>query len=71
MKTVAGICLRATEQPALRRQELYTGFCMERERMFVDAQESFATIKVCNSILIKSGEAANRVGRSHSSVDVL
>jgi hypothetical protein len=32
-KTVAVICLRATEQPALRRQELYTGFNTERERL--------------------------------------
>jgi len=31
-KTVAVICLPATEQPALRRQELYTGFYTERER---------------------------------------
>ena len=32
-QTVAGICLLATEQPALRRQELYTGFYTERERL--------------------------------------
>jgi len=40
MRTVAGICLLATEQPALRRQDLYTGFYRERERMFVDAQKA-------------------------------
>ena len=32
-KTVAVICLPATEQPALRRQELYTGFYTKRERL--------------------------------------
>ena len=40
MRTVAGICLLAAEQPALRRQDLYTGFYRERERMFVDAQKA-------------------------------
>jgi hypothetical protein len=28
-KTIAANCLLAIEQPALRRQELYIGFCME------------------------------------------
>ena len=32
-KTVAVICLPATEQPALRRQDLYTGVYTERERL--------------------------------------
>ncbi len=32
-QTVAVICLRATEQPALRRQDLYTGFYTKRERL--------------------------------------
>ena len=32
-QTVAGVCLLATEQPALRRQDLYTGFYMEREKL--------------------------------------
>ena len=32
-QTVAVICLPATEQPALRRQELYTGFYTKRERL--------------------------------------
>jgi hypothetical protein len=31
-KAVAAICLLAIEQPALRWQELYTGFYPERER---------------------------------------
>ncbi len=29
LQTIAEICLLAMEQPALRRQELYTGFCTE------------------------------------------
>ncbi len=33
MKTVTVICLPVTEQPALRRQELYTGFYTEREKL--------------------------------------
>jgi len=32
-KTVAVICLPATEQPALRRQDLYTGFYTKHERL--------------------------------------
>ncbi len=40
--TVAVICLPATEQPALRRQELYTGFYLERERFPVDELICFA-----------------------------
>ena len=32
-KTVAVICFPATEQPALRRQESYTGFYREREKL--------------------------------------
>ena len=31
--TVADNCLLATDQPALRRQELYTGFYTKRERL--------------------------------------
>ena len=31
--TVADSCLLATGRPALRRQELYTGFYSERERL--------------------------------------
>jgi len=46
MRTVAGICLLATEQPALRRQDLYTGFYRERERMFVDAQKALRESKL-------------------------
>ena len=32
-QAVADSCLLATEQPALRRQELYTGFYAKRERL--------------------------------------
>ena len=32
-QTVADNCLLATDQPALRRQELYTGFYTKRERL--------------------------------------
>ena len=32
-QAVAVICLPATEQPALRRQELYTGFYTKREKL--------------------------------------
>ena len=35
-QAVAVICLPATEQPALRRQQLYTGFYTKRERLTVD-----------------------------------
>ena len=31
-QTVTGNCLLVTDQPALRRQELYAGFYMKRER---------------------------------------
>jgi len=33
MRTIAGFCLLAIEQPALRRQDLYIGFYMEREKL--------------------------------------
>ena len=32
-QTVTGNCLLVTDQPALRRQELYTGFYTKRERL--------------------------------------
>lgn len=56
MSTVAGICLLATEQPALRRQDFYTGFYTERERLFADALKSFAGSSNqtdCNSIPLR------------------
>ena len=34
-QTVTGNCLLVTDQPALRRQELYTGFYMEREKLLL------------------------------------
>lgn len=83
-KTVTGNCLLVTGQPALRRQELCTGFYAKRGILFDDGQkalqescESKETVKRsldgsdCNSILLEVGEAANSVGRSHSSEDVL
>jgi hypothetical protein len=39
-KTVTGNCLLVTGQPALRRQQLYIGFYMERGKLFVDAQKA-------------------------------
>jgi hypothetical protein len=42
--TAAGDCLRAAGQPALRWQELYTGFYLERERLNGDVLKSFAGI---------------------------
>ena len=34
-QAVTGNCLLVTDQPALRRQELYTGFYMEREKLLL------------------------------------
>ena len=34
-QTVTGNCLLVTDQPALRRQELYTGFYTEREKLLL------------------------------------
>jgi hypothetical protein len=39
-KTVTGNCLLVTGQPALRRQELYTGFYTKRGKLLVDAQKA-------------------------------
>ena len=82
-QTVAENCLPATGQPALRQQELYTGFYSERERLFIDVLTCFAetpnnreTIRqktygsYCNSIPAKPGDAINSVGQSHSSYEV-
>lgn len=52
-KTVTGNCLLVTGQPALRRQELYTGSHMKRGKLLIDAQKSFAKNpigSICNSI---------------------
>ena len=42
-KTVADSCLPATEQPALRRQESYIGFYMEREKLSLRCAKSLPT----------------------------
>ncbi len=38
-QTVTIICLLVTGQPAYRRQELYTGFYLEQEKLLVDVQK--------------------------------
>ena len=43
-KTVTIICLLVTEQPALRRQDLYTGFYTERERFPVDVLKALREV---------------------------
>lgn len=76
--TVTDSCILVTGRPALRRQELYTGFYSERERLSCWWAKSFAGIyketvqqkfysSYCNSILLQTGDATRSVGRSHSS----
>lgn len=82
-KTVTENCLLVAGQPALRRQELYTGFYLERERFTCWCAKSFVGILLkratvdqkiyssyCNSILLKAGDATGSVGLDHSSDEV-
>ncbi len=42
--TVADNCLPATGQPALRQQELYTGFYSEREKLLLRCAKSLTGV---------------------------
>ncbi len=43
-QTVTGNCLLVTDQPALRRQELYTGFYTEREKLPLRCAKSLTVV---------------------------
>jgi hypothetical protein len=63
-QTVTESCLLVTGIPALRRQELYTGFYPERERLpIVDEQKSFA------GILSDGGRQFNKGSTVHTATN--
>jgi hypothetical protein len=62
--TVADNCLLATGQPALRRQELYTGFYSERERLPYWCAKRFAGIPVLPGRLFNKSSTIHTVTQS-------
>ena len=63
-RTVAVNCLLATGQPALRRQELYTGFYSERERLPCWCAKRFAGIPVLSGRLFNKSSTIHTVTQS-------